>query len=68
MTTPYAFSYLKVEPESTKNRAVTDYRITVEGVMNSQTEDILEIQFPKQVKVGSSVECRGDSYQLSPLL
>ena len=43
MKTPYAFSFLKVEPEGTRNRALTSYKITLEGVINAQSEDVLDI-------------------------
>jgi len=66
MLEAYPFSELKVTPISTVNNAITDYKIKVEGTMSSQSEDLLEIKFPSQIRLGANVECTGETYQLSP--
>lgn len=68
MTEVNSFTEIRVEPEEKANKAVTEYSFTVEGNVNAQNEDVLEISFPTQVSVASTTQCLGDSFNLSPQL
>ena len=55
MTTPNTFSKIRISSDSIFNKAVTTYRLRVEGTMNARSQDKLEVKFPEQIKVQSSV-------------
>ena len=63
-----SFSEIRIEPKSKVNKALTEYTFIIEGTVNAQSEDVLEIKFPNELSVGAEVECLGESYNLSPYL
>ena len=45
------FSKIKIRSDSIVNKALTSYNLSVEGTVNAKSTDVLEVRFPKQIKV-----------------
>lgn len=51
MTQANLFSRISIRSDSIVNKAVTTYKLRVEGTLNARSQDKLEVRFPKQITV-----------------